>query len=323
MKRLFATLVLAGLVGPVYADKVTLPGYVISTSELSTEIRGNEAYPTKMNGLFSLFSVFRPGVETCEPTSSRSCFDYEHVISAYQDVRNLFEPRSGLLVLSVLAPHKSVRLTRRAQDDAWGVGAVIDFTAVDPHYVDMSGSFTVSNAAVFGAARQMTLMFASYMKLTDEIGFHMRGIAGPGQPEQWLYLDAPCCPVFYNQGGSYRFQGSSPSFIGPNNDSAFNLISYDWPLATQPFYCGIAENGMLHEVMFDQMWSPAQEMRATLYKFRSKFGENKPAWDFQFVVHPVESGHTYNFKVRYIRKPFVSLDDCKSESDRWQAERPV
>jgi hypothetical protein len=189
---------------------------------------------------------------------------------------------------------------------------------VDPHYIDDTYAITVSDATVFGPARQLVVMVASYMKLTDEIGFWMRGIAGPGQPEQWNYLDAPCCIFAWNQGGSYRFLGSSPLYIAPGNNSAFNLTAYDYPLATQPFYCGIAESGMLHEILFDQMWAPAQEMRATLYKFRSKFGENKPAWDLQMVMHPVESGHTYYFRTRTVRKPFVSLDDCQAESEAWR-----
>lgn len=62
------------------------------------------------------------------------------------------------------------------------------------------------------------------------------------------------------------------------------------------------------------------EIRFSLFKFKVP-RRPRPAWDFQYVIHRVETGKNYGFKGRLVWKRFVSAEDCREEYRRWRAVR--
>jgi hypothetical protein len=105
-----------------------------------------------------------------------------------------------------------------------------------------------------------------------------------------------------------------------NSDFRLNSWSYDWPRYTEPFYFGRAAHGMTLILMFDRAYSPEDEVRFSLFKFKLP-RRPRPAWDFQYVVHKVTSGRTYGFRGRLIWKKFVSAEDCREEFRKWSAQK--
>jgi hypothetical protein len=105
-----------------------------------------------------------------------------------------------------------------------------------------------------------------------------------------------------------------------DHDFKLNNWSYDWPRYTKPFYFGKAANGMSLELMFDRSHSAEDEIRFSLFKFKVP-REPRPAWDFQYVVHKIETGKEYGFRGRLVWKPFVSEADALEEYARWLVSR--
>lgn len=59
--------------------------------------------------------------------------------------------------------------------------------------------------------------------------------------------------------------------------------------------------------------------------FKFKVGEQvrRPAWDFQYVIHRVETGRQYGYRGRRVWKKFVSLEDCLEEYTNWVRALPA
>ena len=74
--------------------------------------------------------------------------------------------------------------------------------------------------------------------------------------------------------------------------------------------------------MFDRAWRAEDEVRFSIFKFKLP-ALKRPAWDFQYVIHRVESGKPYGFRARLVWKKWVSPEDCLAEYERWAATLPA
>ncbi|MFO1095936.1 MAG: hypothetical protein U0992_21915 [Planctomycetaceae bacterium] len=86
---------------------------------------------------------------------------------------------------------------------------------------------------------------------------------------------------------------------------------------TQPFYYGRATRGMTLMMMFDRMHSDVDEIRFSLFKFKTK-KYPRPAWDFQYVIKGNEAERENGFRARLVWKHFVNEEDCDKEYARWR-----
>ena len=78
-------------------------------------------------------------------------------------------------------------------------------------------------------------------------------------------------------------------------------------------------------LMFDRTYTPDDEIRFSLFKFKVP-RHPRPAWDFQYVIRNIRRDRPYGFRGRLIWKPFVSAEDCRTEYHRWRAslkDRPA
>jgi hypothetical protein len=75
--------------------------------------------------------------------------------------------------------------------------------------------------------------------------------------------------------------------------------------------------------MFDRGWSAEDEIRFSLFKFKVSDRVRRPAWDFQYVIHRVETGKLYGYRGRLIWKKFVSPEDCLQEYETWVRSLPA
>jgi hypothetical protein len=69
-------------------------------------------------------------------------------------------------------------------------------------------------------------------------------------------------------------------------------------------------------MMFDRGHTPRDEIRFSLFKFKLP-KLPRPALDWQYVIHHVETDAEYGFRARLVWKKFVSADDCRDEYERW------
>ena len=72
--------------------------------------------------------------------------------------------------------------------------------------------------------------------------------------------------------------------------------------------------------MFDRAYTAADEIRFSLFKFKVKGEQRRPAWDFQYIIHKVEEGKQYGYQGRLVWKKFVSYDDCLKEYEKWSEQ---
>lgn len=293
----------------------------LRAGELDVLVRDNSASPGVLSGLQSLFNTqHAPQFDAYDPDTpgASAGLNFEHIISGHQTPNNKFTPRQGPYTLRRLADENSVQLVRRAEESPWAVASTLTYTVKAPHYVDFEFRCTPRDASLFGKRGYGIFFFANYMNDVAEVPLHFRGLAGPGQPEQWIEADAPPGHPDWNQGGTYRSLPAADLAYDDDVEFRLNSWSYDWPRFTQPFYYGKAAHGMVLILMFDRLHTAADEIRFSLFKFKVP-RHPRPAWDFQYVVHRIEPDKTYGFRGRLVWKKFVSAENCLQEYETWSA----
>ena len=283
-------------------------------------LRDNSNSPKVLSGLDSLFNrQDAPGFDAFDPDDrgASAGLNFEHVICGHSNQANAFTPRKGRYDLVPLGDGMSAKLVRMAENDPWALSSSLRYSLSGSNAIDFEFQCRAQNRELFGQRGYAVLFFANYMNDAAEVPIHFRGVAAPGEAEQWISADAPPGHPDYNHGGTYRSLPASDLQYDTNHNFKLNLWSYDYPRFTQPFYYGQAAHGMVMILMFDRMHSREDEIRFSLFKFKLP-RRPRPAWDFQYVIHEVEPGRSHGFKGRLIWKKFVSPEDCQAEYRRWQ-----
>ncbi len=297
----------------------------IDVGNLSVHFRDNSESPGVLSGVQSLFNVKEaPGFDAYDPEGrgSSAGLNFEHIISGHQSEHNKFTPRQGTYTLQQLPDGQSVRLVRKAEDSPWRIASTLTYTVVEPHFIDFDFRCTPEDASLFGDRGWALMFFANYMHEVVDTALHFRGVAEEGGEETWIRADAPPGHADWNTGGNYRHLEAAP--LGYDDEVTFrlNTWSYDWPRFTEPCYYGLSEHDMTFILMFDRTHSVEDEMRLSLFKFKVNEQQQRPAWDFQYVIHKVEADREYGFRGRLVWKKFVSPDDCRREYMTWARETP-
>jgi hypothetical protein len=302
-------------VGPV------LHSIEVERGKLKVLFRDNAESPKVLSGLDSLvntkhaadFDAFDP-----DGQGSSAGLNFEHIISGHRNPHNKFTPRSGRYLLVRLADANRVQLVRRAEDEPWNVASTLTYTVVEPHYVDFEFRCVPQDASLFGERGWAIFFFANYMNDVAEAPIRFRGVGQAGAAEEWIAGDAPPGHPHWNTGGTYRHVDATDLAYDADHDFPLNNWSYDWPRFTQPFFYGQAARGMTLLLMFDRTWSAEDEIRFSLFKFKVP-KHPRPAWDFQYVIHRVETGKEYGFRGRLVWKKFVDEDDALREYAHWKS----
>ena len=292
---------------------------LIRVDALSATFRDNSESPRILSGIDSLTHTDTSDFDAYDPdvVGASAGLNFEHVISGHSNPANSFTPRYGRYSLYENPDHRSATLVRKAEDGPWGLSSKFTYTVKEPHYVDFEFRGEALVPKRFGQRGYSVLFFANYMNDVLDPAIHFRGIEAQGGEEKWIRASAPSGHRDYNHGGTYRSAGAVDLEYDPDHNFKLNLWSYDYPRFTLPFYYGRAANGMAFMLMFDRVWTEADEIRFSLFKF--KLPEHpRPAWDFQYVIHRVEAGKTYGFKGRLVWKKFLSKQDCWDEYKRWR-----
>lgn len=317
---------LLSLLAPAQASTAPAPGdsphvVRIERGALSAVFRDNAESPGVLSGLDSLFNVNdAPGFDAWDPDSpgASAGMNFEHVISGRESPHNAFSPRHGPFEMRVLPERDGVQLVRRAADDPWSVDATLTYRLVAPHYVDVGFRCTPRDARRFRPHGYAIFFFCHYMNDVADPALHFRGVASESGTETWIAADAPPGPVHWNGGGTYLARPSRPLEFDAGLKFNLNTWSYDYPRFTLPFYYGRAAHDMAFILMFDRDWTPRDEIRFSLFKFKlERFP--RPAWDFQYVIRDIEQDREYGFRARLVWKRFVSEEDCLAEYHRWAA----
>ncbi len=291
----------------------------VKAGDLTVRFRDNSASPKILSGVQSLINRrAAPGFDAYDPDGrgASAGLNFEHIISGHQTANNKFTPRHFPYTLHRLPGANSVRLVRRAADSPWKVASTLTYTVVAPHYIDFEFRCRPQDAQLFGERGWAIFFFANYMNDVADVPLHFRGVRQPGAEETWIAGDAPRGPADWNSGGTYRHVDAAPLKYDDDVEFRLNSWSYDEPRFTKPFYYGRAGEGMALILMFDKSHTPVDEMRFSLFKFKLP-QHPRPAWDFQYVVHRVETDREYGFRGRLVWKKFVSPADCLAEYETW------
>lgn len=302
--------------GPLGPPRETL---VVRRGDLQVVFRDNSHSPRVLSGLDSLINTRdAPGFDAFDPEGKGASagLNFEHVISGHRNPHNAFTPRKGPFTLSPLADGSGARLVRRGVDDPWSVSSTLDYKIVAPNAIDFEFRCTPERAELFGKRGYAIFFFADYMNDVADVGLHFLGVTKPGEAEHWITADGPRGHADWNSGGTYAHRDAPPLEYDKDLEFRLNSWSYDWPRYTQPFYFGRAAHGMTFLLMFDRGYTPEDEIRFSLFKFKLP-KHPRPAWDFEYVVHKAVSGKTYGFRGRLVWKKFVSAEDCHDEYVRW------
>ena len=230
----------------------------------------------------------------------------------------MFMPRHHKYALYRVLDRPAVRLVRDEGDDPWRMSSTFTYTLVAPNAIDLDFRCQAHEPERFDQRGYAVLFFANYMNDVEQIALHFLGRESPQEQERWIAADAPSGHADYNGGGTYRAVDAPPLEYDVDHNFKLNLWSYDQPRFSRPFYYGRATRGLTLIMMFDRMYTPRDEIRLSLFKFKTrKFP--RPAFDWQYVIHRVEAGQEYGFRARAVWKKFVSADDCRQEYERWAA----
>ena len=308
---------------PAAAPIARAQSWQASRGDVAAHFQDNSDSPRVLSGLQSLFHLRAAAdYDAFDPVQrgASAGLNFEHIIGGHANPANRFTPRHGPARMEIdEAPARAI-LVREAADSPWQVDSRLNYQLVAPHYIDFEFRCTPQEASRFGPRRYAVFFFANYMNQVRDVALHFRGQAGPDEEQCWQRAEAPAGHVDYNGGGTYRALEAAALRYDANHNFKLNLWSYDWPRYTEPFYFGLAENGMTAILMFDRAHSADDEIRFSLFKFKVQGETKKPAWDFQYVVHRVRQQQTYGFRGRMVWKPFVSREDCRREYREWVAE---
>ncbi|GMU22036.1 MAG: hypothetical protein AMXMBFR13_21240 [Phycisphaerae bacterium] len=294
----------------------------IEHGDLSVIFRDNSESPGVLSGVQSLFNEqAAPGFDAFDPDSpgASAGLNFEHIISDHQDPHNAFSPRHGPYTLHRLPDDNAVVLVRRKEDSPWSVSSRMTYTVRAPHYIDLEFECTPHDRSRFGKRNYAIFFWADYMNDVAAVPIHFRGIERPGDGEKWIAAEGPSGHPDWNQGGTYRHLQAEPLAYDEDHNFKLNTWSYEWPRFTKPFHYGRAARDMVFIMMFDRAWTPEDEVRFSLFKFKLKKFP-RPAWDFQYVIHDVQAGQRYGYKARVVWKKFVSPEDCLKEYESWAAK---
>ena len=294
----------------------------IEKGDLSVLLRDNSSSPRVLSGLDSLSNVKdAPGFDAFDPDDKGASagLNFEHVICGHANPANSFTPRRGAYTLHPLPGGASAVLVRKREDDPWALASTLKYTVTEPHAVDFELRCRALDPALFGKRGYAVLFFANYMNDAAGTPIRFRGIAKTGAEEGWIQADAPAGHPDHNHGGTYRSAKAADLEYDKDHNFKLNLWSYDYPRFTQPFYYGLAAEGMVFILMFDRMHGAEDEVRFSLFKFKLP-RHPRPAWDFQYVIHKVEADREYGFSGRLVWKKFVSPEDCWKEYREWMSE---
>lgn len=291
----------------------------IDCGDLNAVLLDNSRSPEILSGIASLVNTrHAPGFNAYDPDApgASAGMNFEHIISGHLDPHNAFAPRHGAYLLYKMPDGKSVMWRREAKDDPWGVESATKLTMVEPHYLDMEFRCTPTDARRFGSRGYAIFFWCNYMNDVADVPIHFLGIDEEGGEEKWVAGDASVQTRDWNTGGTYRSALAHDLAYDEDHNFKLNSWSYDYPRYSKPFYYGLTEHGMVYMLMFDRAYAPEDEIRFSIFKFKLK-NHPRPAWDYEYVIHKIETGKEYGYKARVVYKKFVSPEDCLREYENW------
>jgi hypothetical protein len=315
----FIVSVIAGNVVAVEIDREKVETAEIVRGDLSVLFRDNSQSPKILSGVDSLFNTrAAKGFDAFDPDTpgASAGLNFEHIISGHSNVANAFAPRHGRYTLYKPSDGHSVILKRLREDCPWDVSSTMKYTLTAPHYIDVNFQCTPHKSSAFGKRGYAILFFADYMNDVADVPLHFLGVDSGDAKERWISADGPKGQVDWNGGGTYRQQKAADLEYDATHNFKLNIWSYDYPRYTKPFYYGRAANDMVLIIMFNKSFAAEDEIRFSIFKFKLP-KKQRPAWDFQYVIHKVEENRKYGFEARVVWKKFVSSEDCRREYERW------
>jgi hypothetical protein len=292
------------LADPAVAYRIPEKPYVIlQRGDLQAVVVNNEAVddpalPGHRAGYSGLASL----KHRCQP---ENCFvpayaglNFEHIHDGTTQERSiLFEPRHAPMELRQIDRY-TVELYQPPTPH-WKLETALRYELLEQSAIQMTIE-CIPRAAAFRHG-YIGLFFASYIHQPESTQIHFRGFPAE-QPNLagWIHAWSPR-------------HGDAATHLGADDDRRF-AYDPDFPLSlvfnlsgyrySEPWYFGVSR-GMALLFVF----RPKDQVRFS--QSPSGGGTGNPAWDFQYLLEPMEVGRRYQMILRLVYVPYESAEQIQ------------
>ncbi|MBW7995074.1 MAG: hypothetical protein FVQ81_00595 [Candidatus Glassbacteria bacterium] len=288
----------------------------ITAGDLEVVIADNaeyEGHRAWYNGVAYLSHKAQPGNHFWRRVAG---MNFEHIWDGekwWEPAEVLFEPRSSEVVLHQLN-ETSVQLHMPPSNLHW-LESWTTYTVAAPHYIDMD-FFCIPRRDTFDRG-YIGLFWASYINTTDEdektiyyIGSHK-----DSRKRQWVSWKTAA----HSTNGTVRYQEDIRDIsFNPEHRRMLYTTFADSAYA-YPFYYG-RRGEMVHIIMFESAPGAIRFSHSPTSGAPVRPGTN-PAWDWQYIIHDYEVGHSYGYTARLVYKPWVGRQDVIDEYESWSGRK--
>ena len=247
--------------------------------------------------------------------------NFEHIFNglARDYEPSFFTPRVDRNYL-VVHSEKSASIRFASEDCTWGMGSTMTYTLREPHFVDLT--FRCTPTADRFDKGYAAMMWASYMNRTRSREIHFLG--REGGREGWVTFGNMVNGEL--EVGTVAHVDARP-LPYEKESRTLNIVEHPTKKFIEPFYYGLVDGDndlrteddtLVYIMMFDQTASIRFAMWNFIKNAEGKPDTHSPAWDWQYVIHDPEVGHTYGYRARVVIKPWVDQDDVVQEYRSWR-----
>ena len=299
---------------------------------LASDVLTGTCYPTapskrfdvgvEQNGFRELYHRQYPGRNVFTPAG----LNFEHIFTGRiaDESRNHFSPRKEACILRVLRAN-SVSLFWPAETSAWGVASEMTYTMAGGPCLDMTFRTALRKTP---ESDYLVYMWASYLNETRGHYVHFWGVRDIHRFTgayykgniQWVRFGERPRSMAKHEDAVVPYLGVPDLEYDEEALSRVNLNILDPCAFLLPFFYGLVDgdgdpgttgDDMVYLMMFDE----AAPLRFVMFDFTSKV--NAPVWDWQYVIHRPRPDVTYQYRARFIYKPFAGTEDVVKEYVSW------
>ena len=278
----------------------------LKKGKLRAIIAANGAYGQEHRaGYNGVAELYHPAQDSSPFVPFYAGLNLEHIFSnVHPD--NIFEPRKHDMQLVVLGKNEATLYQPPTPQSK--TESLTTFQLNGPHYIDMTFQFVVHDLQYFqeGFAG---IFWASYINAPPDRKIYFKGKEGDSQVK-WIASFSEK----HGENSTHRSMADTKDF-GFSDDYPLTLVNHFSDYAYEsPWYYG-----RFHNMVLAYMFEGDGVVR--LSQSPTGGGGTNPAWDFQYIVPEVKTGHIYTLHVRLIYKEFKGREDIEKEYGSWQ-KRP-
>lgn len=268
----------------------------------------NSSYNEHRNGYNGVAELYHHEQDSNVFIPRYAGLNLEHIFDG-DSLHNLFEPRKASMTIEQISDHV-VQLyqptTPLSKVESWTT-----FTMKEPHFIDMEFKFIVHDDRFFNHD-YIGIFWASYINSPKDKGIYFKGKETTQDKVKWIAAYSPEHGVAATH---LAEEDKEVYYMAPN----FNVTlasGFSEYVISEPFYYG-----RFHNMVLAYFFSTPEEGRLRVTQSPSGGGNNRPAWDFHYLLPNFEVGKEYKFSVRMMYKEWKSARQVEKAYKKWKKNR--